>query len=375
MKIDTLAVHAAGPDPHTRGIAPAIHLATTFVRDAAYELVGGYQYTRDGNPTQTLLEEALARLEGGEAALAFASGMAAGVAVIQALPPGSHVLFPEDVYHGFRLASSEFFAPSGITSDFVPMHEPGAIHRAMRPETRLIWVETPSNPMLRIVDLREAVAEARATGALVFVDSTFATPVLQRPLELGADVVMHSSTKYLGGHSDVQGGALVFKTKGALQERCERARRLLGSVASPFSSWLVLRGLRTLALRVERHAANALAIARALEGNPRVRAVHYPGLPSHPGHAVAKTQMSAFGGMLSFQVRGGREEALAVATATELFRPATSLGGVESLIEHRHTVEGPATHAPADLLRLSAGIENAEDLIADLEGALASAGR
>lgn len=373
MKIETLAVHAAGADPATRAVAPPIHLSTTFARDERYELPGGFHYTREGNPTQSQLEGALALLDGGAAALAFASGMAAGVAVLQALEPGSHVVFPEDVYYGYKAAAAEFFAKAGIVSDFVPMDDLEALRSAIKPATRLVWVETPSNPMLRVVDLTETVAIARAAGAIILVDNTFATPVLQRPIELGADVALQASTKYLGGHSDVQGGALVFSEKGTLYERCERVRRVLGAVASPFGSWLVLRGLRTLALRVERHASNALTIARALEGHASVSAVHYPGLPSHPGHAIAAKQMSAFGGMLSFQVRGGREAALRVATSTRLFTPATSLGGVESLIEHRHTAEGPGTNAPADLLRISAGIEHPDDLIADLHQALAAA--
>lgn len=371
MKIATLAVHAAGPDPGTGAIAPPIHLSTTFARDENYALPGGYQYIRESNPTQTLLETALARLDGGAAALAFGSGMAAGVALLQSLEPGSHVVFPEDVYYGYRTAAIEFFAKAGIASDFAPMDDLDALRHAIRPATKLVWVETPSNPMLRVVDIRGAVAIARQAGADVLVDNTFATPALQRPLELGADVALQASTKYIGGHSDVQGGVLVFAEKGALHERCERARHVLGAVASPFTSWLVLRGLRTLALRVERHAANALAVARALDRHPRVSAVHYPGLASHPGHAVAAGQMSAFGGMLSFQLHGGRETALQVATSTRLFTPATSLGGVESLIEHRRTSEGAGSKTPEDLLRLSVGIEHPDDLIADLEQALA----
>jgi len=358
------------PDPGTGAIAPPIHLSTTFARDENYALPGGYQYIRESNPTQTLLEVALARLDGGAAALAFSSGMAAGVALLQSLEPGSHVVFPRTSTTGIAPPRSS----SSPRPDRLRLRRDG---RPRRPAPRdpaddqAGLVETPSNPMLRVVDLRGAVAIAREARADVLVDNTFATPVLQRPLELGADVALQASTKYVGGHSDVQGGVLVFAEKGALHERCEHARHVLGAVASPFASWLVLRGVRTLALRVERHAANALAVARALDRNPRVRAVHYPGLASHPGHAVAAGQMSAFGGMLSFQLHGGRDAALRVATSTRLFTPATSLGGVESLIEHRRTSEGAGSKTPEDLLRLSVGIENAEDLISDLEQALA----
>lgn len=369
-KFDTLAVHCAPVDEATGAVAPPIHLATTFARDGAYALRGSYTYIREANPTQLLAEEALARLEGGSRALVFGSGMAAGVAVLQSLPPGSHVVLPEDVYYGVRVALRDHLAKQGILCTHVAMEDPSALRAALRPETRVVWIETPSNPQMKVTDLGAAIGIAREAGAWSLVDNTFATPALQRPLDLGADVVLHASTKYLGGHSDVQGGVVVFREAGELAAKVEAVRHDLGAVASPFNTWLVMRGLRTLGIRVERHCANAMAIARALEGHPAVGAVHYPGLESHPGHAAAKRQMRAFGGMLSFRVRRGREEAVRVARSTRLFVPATSLGGVESLIEHRHTAEGPGSIAPEDLLRLSVGIEDPSDLIDDLLAAL-----
>jgi cystathionine gamma-synthase len=299
--------------------------------------------------------------------------MAAGVALLQALPPGSHVVFPDDVYYGYRAAAEEVLPNWGIRSDFVGMEDLGALAAAIRPETRLVWLESPSNPLLKVVDLAAAAALARQAGALTVVDNTFASPALQRPLELGVDVVLHSTTKYLGGHSDVQGGALIFARRGDpgdLHDRILHLRHILGAVASPFNSWLVLRGIRTLACRVAAQSATALAVARALEASPAVSAVHYPGLPSHPGHEIARRQMSAFGAMLSFRAAGGREAALRVVSRVRLFTRATSLGGVESLIEHRASSEGPGSRTPQDLLRVSVGLEHAEDLIADLEQAL-----
>ena len=371
MKPETLFVHAGHHvDRQTGAVAPPLHLSTTFARDESNALIGPTQYIREGNPTQSLLEEALAPIEGGEAALAFASGMAAGVAVLQCLEPGSHFLLPDDVYYGFRVAASDFLARSGLSFDAIAMDDLAALQKALRPETKLVWLESPSNPLMKVTDLAAAAAQARAAGALVAVDNTFATPVLQRPLALGADVVLHATTKYIGGHSDVQGGALVFARKGPFFEKVLHARHILGAVASPFNSWLALRGLRTLAVRMERHSANALAVARALAAHKAVSAVHYPGLPSDSGHARAKKQMSAFGGMLSFHVKAGRQAAIAAVGKVRLFTRATSLGGVESLIEHRATSEGPTSKTSPDLLRLSIGLEHSDDLIADLDQAL-----
>src|SRR4051794_30559011 len=374
MKFETRVVHAGHRiDPATGAVAPPIVLSTTFARDSEGTPLGGHTYIRESNPNQDQLEAALAPLEGGEAALVFASGMAAAVALLQALPPGSHVLFPDDAYYGVRATAEEFLPNWGIRSDFVAMGDLAALAAAIRPETRLIWLETPSNPLLQVVDLAGAVALARAAGASdlkVAVDNTFATPVLQRPLELGADVVLHSTTKYFGGHSDVQGGALIFARRDALHERVHHLLHILGAVASPFNSWLVLRGLRTLACRVAAQSAGALAVARALAAFPSVAAVHYPGLPSHPGHEIARRQMSAFGAMLSFRTAGGREAALRAVSRARLFTRATSLGGVESLIEHRATSEGPGSRTPQELIRLSIGLEHPDDLIADLAQAL-----
>ena len=354
----------------TGAVAPPIHLATTFTREADLSLTGEYQYARDGGPTHALLEEALARLDGGAAALVFASGMAAGLAVLEGLASGDRVVLPDDAYYGFGTAARDFLAKWGIATEIVDMGDLGNLERSLAKPARVVWLESPSNPLLKVVDLAGAIALAKGAGALTVVDNTFATPALQRPLELGADVVLQASTKYLGGHSDVMGGALVFARRDALYDRVEHARHILGGVASPFASWLVLRGLRTLALRMERHAQNAMLVARALERHPGVAAVHYPGLESHPGHAIAARQMRAFGGMLSFRVRGGRDAAIAVVAKAKLFVRATSLGCVESLIEHRATSEGEGSKAPPELIRLSVGIEHPDDLIADLEQAL-----
>jgi cystathionine gamma-synthase len=371
MKFETRVVHAGRRiDPVTGSVAPPVYLSTTFARDSEGTPLGGHTYIRESNPNQEQLESALAPLEGGEAALVFASGMAAGIALLQTLPPGSHVVFPDDAYYGFGKAAEEFLPNWGIRSDFVGMEDLSALEAALRPETRLVWLESPSNPLLKVVDLAAAAALARRAGALTVVDNTFASPVLQRPLELGCDVALHSTTKYFGGHSDVQGGALVFARRDELYGKVHHLRHVLGSVASPFNCWLVLRGVRTLACRVTAQSAAALAVAGALEHFPSVAAVHYPGLASHPGHDVARRQMSAFGAMLSFRAAGGREAALRAVSRAKLFTRATSLGGVESLIEHRATSEGPGSRTPQELIRLSIGLEHPDDLIADLAQAL-----
>ena len=372
MKFETLAIHAGGGrDRATFDVAPAIHLSTTFEHGPAAERPGGHIYIRESNPNQSQLAEALAAIEGGEAALVFASGLAAGAAYLQAMPPGTHVLFPDDVYYGFRHMADEFLPRWGMTASAVDMGDLGRVAAAVTPATRLIWAETPSNPLMKIADLAGLAEIARRAGAKLVVDGTFATPALQRPLDLGADAVLHSTTKYLGGHSDVQGGALVFRSKDETLSKAEEVRYILGAVAAPFNSWLVLRGLRTLACRMERHSANALALAQALEAHPAVEAGHYPGLPSHPGHAVARRQMSAFGGMLSVRIRGGREGALRAASRMKLFVNATSLGGIESLLEHRASSEGPGSKTPPNLLRVSVGLEHPDDLVEDFRQALA----
>jgi cystathionine gamma-synthase len=370
VRFETIAVHATEPDPATGAVAPPIHLATTFTRDADLALIGEFQYVREGGPTHSLLEGALARMEAAEAALVFASGMAAGLAILQSLDRGDRLILPDDAYYGFRTASRDFLAKWGIETEIVDMGDLANLERALRKPARVVWLETPSNPLLKIVDLGGAIKLAKDAGAVVVADNTFATPALQRPLDLGADITLQASTKYLGGHSDVMGGALVFARRGELFEKVEHARHILGAVAGPFASWLVLRGLRTLALRMERHADNAMVVARALSEHPEVVVVHYPGLASHAGHLIAARQMSAFGGMLSFRVRGGRDAAIAAVSRAKLFVRATSLGSVESLIEHRATSEGQGSTAPPDLIRLSVGIEHPDDLVADLEQAL-----
>lgn len=370
-RFETLAVHAGGaPDPMTGAIAPPIHLSTTFLHGPEAERVHGFMYIRESNPTQERLESALAAIEGGEAALVFASGMAAGTACVQALPQGSHVLIADDGYYDFRTVGTEFLPGWGGAASLVDMTSLDAVKRALQPNTRLLVVESPSNPLMKVADLAALAEIAHGAGAALMVDGTFATPALQRPLALGADVVQHSTTKYLGGHGDVQGGALVFAKRGELFERASHVRHVLGAVASPFNSWLVLRGLRTLAVRMERHSANALALARALAAAPRVEAVHYPGLESDPGHSIAKRQMRGFGGMLSFRVRGGRADAVSLLRRLKLLAVATSLGGPETLIEHRASSEGATSTSPENLLRVSVGLEHPDDLVDDVKQAL-----
>ena len=371
MRLETLAVHAgADVDPTTGAIAPPIHLSTTFEHGPACEETHGYSYIREKNPTQTRLEEAMAKLEGGEAALAFASGMGALCCVLQSLEPGSHVIFPDDAYTGFRNLYREFLSHWGIAYDVVDMTDHARIQSALRPNTKIVVAETPSNPMMQVTDLAAVAELTHAAGADLLVDNTFATPMLQRPLEFGADIVLHSTTKYCGGHSDVQGGCLALRSSPRWKERLYRTRMIMGAAASPFNSWLILRGLRSLDCRMERHCSNAAKVAAALEASPKVERVCYPGLASHPGHGLARRQMKLFGGMLSFQLRGGYDDAIRVASQVKLFTNATSLGGAESLIEHRASSEGQGTKAPENLLRVSVGLEHAEDLIEDLLQAL-----
>jgi cystathionine gamma-synthase len=371
LRFETLAVHAsAEPDPVTGAVAPALHLSTTFERRPDLGYPAGYGYIRDGNPNRNALEGAMAALEGGRSAVAFASGMAATLAVFQALAPGDHVVAPLDAYYGTPKLLKEHFVRWGLEVSFVDMADLSAVKAALRPRTRLVWTETPSNPTISVTDLSGVSEVVRGTGAALACDNTWATPFLQRPLSLGYDLVVHSTTKYLSGHCDVMGGVVVFREEGAVAERVRALQKDGGAVPSPFDSWLVLRGIRTLPWRMRGHCANAAAVAAFLEGHPRVERVHYPGLRSDPGHAVASKQMDAPGGMLSFVVRGGRAEALAVAARLGVFTRATSLGGPESLVEHRASVEGPATRAPEGLLRLSVGLEHPDDLVADLRQAL-----
>jgi cystathionine gamma-synthase len=371
----TRCVHGfGGPDPATGAVVPPISLATTFAQDGVGGLAAGYEYSRSGNPTRTALETHVAALEGGGHGFAFASGLAAEDALLRLLAPGDHVLIPDDAYGGTHRLAVRVHAPAGLGVDAVDLTDLDAVRAAWRPDTRMVWIETPTNPLLRIVDLEALAALARERGATVVVDNTFATPALQQPLALGADVVVHSSTKYLGGHSDVVGGAVVTSDDG-LAERIGYLQNAAGAVPGPFDCYLVLRGARTLDLRMRRHSESAAIVAEALAAHPAVAEVLWPGLPDHPGHEIAAKQMRAFGGMVSFRVRGGEDDAVAVCGRTELFTLAESLGAVESLIEHparmtHASVAGTGNAVPDDLIRLSVGIEDPADLVADLQQAL-----
>ena len=367
----TLAVHAgAEPDAETGALAPPIHLATTFKHGPAGERVAGYEYQREGNPTQDRLEAALAALEGGAAALAFASGMAAMAGLLESLPNGARVLIPDDCYSGLRFLAREFLPERGIEAVAIDMSDLDAVATGCAGNVAIIWAETPSNPRMKICDITQLARTAHAHGASLVCDNTFATPVLQQPLALGADVVMHSTTKYFGGHSDVLGGAVVFARADDFHARVAHRRHITGAVLAPFSAWLTLRGCRSLPARMAWHCANARKIAGFLSTHPSVERVNYPGLASHDGHVIAARQMSDFGAMLSVELRGGREATLAMAGRLHLFTNATSLGGCESLVEHRASVEGPDPVSPQNLLRISVGLEHADDLIADLAQAL-----
>lgn len=363
---------AADVDPSTGAIAPPLHLSTTFEHGPGGEDLHGFVYIRERNPNQVRLEEALAAVESGDDCLVFASGLAAASSFLQTVPTGAHVVVQQDVYHGVRHIVRDYLPRWGLTVTEVNAQDLEEVAAALRPETQLVWVETPSNPLMQVVDLRAVAELTHGHGAELLVDGTFASPALQNPLALGADIVMHSTTKFLGGHSDVQGGALVFKddADGTRGTALRRTRTILGGVSSPFNDWLILRGLRTLSCRVERHAANALVVAQQLEAHPSIEQVFYPGLESHPGHEIAKRQMRAFGGMLSFTVAGGRQAAVDLASRLKIFTNATSLGGVESLLEHRASTEGPTSPTPQNLLRASVGLEHADDLVADLMQAL-----
>ena len=373
MRLETLAVHAgAAPDAETGALAPPLHLATTFEHAPDGSLPHGLVYQRTDNPTQQRFEQALAALEHGTRALFFGSGMAAGTALLQSLPAGSHVLFPDDAYHGFRALALQYFARWSLRCDFADLSNHDAARAALTPRTVLLWAETPSNPLLKISDIAALAELAHARGARLLVDNTFATPVLQQPLTLGADIVLHSVTKYIGGHSDLMAGALVFGNgMQALAQQAFDARATVGLHGSPFAAWLALRGLHSLPARMAWHQRNAHAVAMALSAHPKVARVHYPGLPQHPGHVLAARQMREFGGMLSFEMAGGREAALACAGRLRLFANATSLGGCESLVEHRASVEGAHAVSPPGLLRLSVGLEHPDDLVGDLLQALA----
>ncbi|MDQ3413409.1 MAG: aminotransferase class I/II-fold pyridoxal phosphate-dependent enzyme [Verrucomicrobiota bacterium] len=368
---ETIAVHAGRSiDPATGAVAAPIHLSTTFQRaeDGSFP---GFNYTRTGNPNRAALEKALARLEGGAVAAAFASGVATAMSIFQTLSPNDHVIAPLDAYYGIQRVLRDLLARWGLAVGLVDMTDLDAVKRAVRKETRLIWAETPSNPTTRLTDLAAVAEIAHAAGALLACDNTW-SPIIQRPFDLGADLVMHSTTKYIGGHSDVLGGAIVARRDDELFQRLREVQGIGGAVPAPFDCWLVHRGIQTLPWRMRAHSENALRVAQFLESHPHVARVHYPGLASHPQHALARRQMTLFGGMVSCEIKGDRAQAMSVPNDTRIFTRATSLGGVESLIEHRQSIEGPDTRTPDTLLRLSIGLEHADDLIADLDRALSS---
>jgi cystathionine gamma-synthase len=370
MRIETLAVHAGiRVDPTTGAVVPPLHTATTFEHEPDSTYPRGYLYSRTANPNRNALEECLRELESGAGAVAFASASAATAAVFQALAPGDHVIAPLDAYFGTGKLLRDTFMPGGLAVDFVDMIDTAAIKAALTPRTRIVWTETPSNPLWRVTDVAAAAALAHGAGAICVCDNTSA-PILQRPLALGADLVVYATTKYLGGHGDVLGGAVVTRARDAFFERIRAIQGSGGAVPSPFDCWLVRRGIRTLPWRMRAHSDNALKVATFLATHPRVEAVHYPGLASHPQADVARRQMSGFGGMLSVQVKGGRAAAFAVEAKVRIFTCATSFGGTESLLEHRASVEGAATRSPENLLRLSIGLEHPDDLIEDLTQAL-----
>jgi cystathionine gamma-synthase len=374
---ETLAIHAGqDPDPLTGAVVPPIYQVSTYKQDGVGGLRGGYEYSRSANPTRKALEDCLAAIEGGRVGLAFASGLAAEDCLLRTVcVPGDHVVIPADAYGGTFRLFAKVLTRWGLGWTAANMSDPAAVRAAVVPgKTKAIWVETPSNPLLGVADIAALAGVAHETGALLVVDNTFATPYLQQPLALGADVVVHSTTKYMGGHSDVVGGALVV-SDDELGAELTYHQNAMGAIAGPFDAWLVLRGVKTLAVRMDRHCSNAQRIAEALAAHPKVSAVHYPGLPDDPGYEVAAKQMSGFGGMVSFRVAGGEQEAVDLCGRTELFTLGESLGGVESLIEHpgrmtHASAAGSPLEVPNDLVRLSVGIESIDDLLADLLRAL-----
>lgn len=369
MKIETIAIHAGNKtDESSKAVIQPIVMSTTFVRENDGSYAKGYMYSRASNPNRHSLEHVLAKLENGAEAAAFSSGNAAGMAVFQSLKPGTHIIGPDDMYHGLRNQIKALFA--GILElDFIDINNEAILKAHIKPNTGLLWIETPSNPLLKVVDIRKLIAIAHQHNIKVVCDNTFATPIFQQPLSLGADLVMHSSTKYFGGHSDLMGGVLITPEKNEWWDKIRQVQEMGGAVPSPMDCYYLVRSLKTLPYRMQGHGRNAGLLAEYLNKHPKVEQVMYPGLPSHPQHEIAKAQMSGFGGMLSFCVKGGPDEARAFLSGLQLFTQATSLGGVESLIEHRATIEGPDTKTPFNLLRVSAGLEHIDDLIADFERA------
>jgi cystathionine gamma-synthase len=370
MKIETIAIHAGNhTDESSKAVIQPITLSTTFVREADGSYPAGYIYGRSGNPNRTSLENVLAKLEGGADAAAFSSGNAAGMSVFQALKPGSHIICPDDMYHGLRNQLKTLFA--GILEfDFIDINDEHTLRTHIKPNTLLIWIETPSNPLLKITDIRKVVSIAKESGIKIVVDNTFATPIGQQPLALGADLVMHSSTKYFGGHSDLTGGALITAENNELWGKIRYIQYAGGAIPSPMDCYFLTRSIKTLPYRMHGHVHNARLLAEYLEGHAKIERVLYPGLNSHPQHQIAKDQMLNFGAMLSFLIKDGPDEAKRIINKLKLFTQATSLGGVESLIEHRASVEGPDTKTPHNLLRVSVGLEHIDDLMDDLSQAL-----
>ncbi|SDD21181.1 trans-sulfuration enzyme family protein [Pedobacter soli] len=370
MKPETLAIHASNlVNSATGDVTPPINLSTTFFRDEHGGYPGGHMYSRVSNPNRSALENTLAKLEYGEDAAAFSSGNTSGMALFQALKAGSHIIAPDDMYWGFKKQLLTIFADI-LEFDFIDQTDLELVKATIKPNTRLIWSETPSNPLLKVTDIAAIGKIAKAANITFACDSTFASPILQNPVLLGADIVMHSSTKYLGGHSDVLGGILVTAKKDELWDKIKNVQQTGGAVPSPFDCYLLTRSLKTLAYRMKGHCENGKKVADYLNQHPNVEAVFYPGLESHPQHEIAKGQMKDFGGMMSFLVKGDVEAASKTVNKVKLFAQATSLGGVESLIEHRYSIEGPDSKTPKNLLRISVGLEHIDDIIADLEQAL-----
>lgn len=373
MRIETKAVHAGRKksEPGSRDVTSAIHLSTTFERAEDGTFPGGHIYSRESNPNRSQLEGALASLEDGAAGLTFASGSAATMSLLQALSPGDHIVAGDDVFYGSTLIMKQIMGHWGLKVTQVDMRDPSAAERALTPSTRVIWIETPSNPLINITDILAITAIARKASAITVCDNTWCTPVLCQPLSMGVDITLHSVTKYLSGHSDVLSGAVIFKDKNSFYDRVHQIQHQGGAVPSPFDCWLTLRGLQTMPLRVRTQSESAMRIAEFLSKQPGIQIVHYPGLQGHAGHKIAAAQMTGgFGGMLSIQVEGGQAEAFRLAGSLKLFTRATSLGGTHSLIEHRASVEGPSTRSPQNLLRLSIGLEHTDDLIEDFQQAL-----
>lgn len=371
MKTETIAIHAGNhTDAATGAVVQPITQSTTFERNTDGSFRGDYIYSRASNPNRTSLENVLAKLEGGADAAAFSSGNAAGMAVFQSLAPGTHIIAPDDMYHGLRNQLKLIFA--GILEfDFIDINNTDTLNAHIKANTGLVWIETPSNPLLKITDIKKVVATARKHSIKVVCDNTFATPICQQPLNLGADVVMHSTTKYFGGHSDIMGGALITAQKSDWWEKIRQVQTMGGAIPSPQDCYMLTRSIKTLPYRMRGHVGNTQLLAEFLQKQPSVEQVLYPGLPSHIDHAIAKEQMTGFGGVLSFCLKDGPEEANRVINKLQLFTRATSLGGVESLIEHRATMEGPDTKTPFNLLRISVGLEHIDDLIEDMSQALA----